>query len=115
MDALERVQGILKKITYKPGWVIEAMWELENNYRGLIPEWRRVTLTVRCKMEDVNNPGNDTWICTLLSMGSSDLNRLDDNKIVDYFIRQAIWQMEDHECCEWLKFDGCHIRDPHPN
>lgn len=107
MDALQRVRLLLDRITYKPGWQIEA--RRINDYSP----WDKVTLMVSCLTRDVNSD-NETRVVSCFSLEDLHLDRMDDQDIVKHFIRRAIWQLEEHESDEWLKFDKVCVVDPHP-
>jgi hypothetical protein len=116
MDQLNRVQDILKRITYKPGWKIEAS-RIEKGVRPSVSfiGWERVTILVTSEIEDASNPKiNHITLCRYTSLQDYDIERLSDEEVIRYFIHRAIWEMEQHEYHEWFKFDGICVFDPHP-
>jgi hypothetical protein len=116
MNQLERVQGILKRITYKPGWKIKAS-RLEDGLRPSVVfvDWNRVTLVVTFKAPDIDDYTKTPILLSgIRSMSDFDLEHLSDEQILDYFVRRAIWEAEDHEFKEWFKYDGICVFDPHP-
>ena len=116
MDQLKRVQDILKRITYKPGWKIKAS-RLEDGLRPSVVfvDWNRVTLVVTFKAPDIDDYTKTPILLSVIrSMSDFDLEHLSDEQILDYFVRRAIWEAEDHEFKEWFKYDGICVFDPHP-
>lgn len=114
-DQLKRVKALLDKVTYKPGWTLDCSRE-PSKYQTYPRswDWDRIFIMVQVKVPDAIDPHKMTTIHSHYSLFSIDLERLDDRQIVDYFIRRAIQQMEEHELCEWFKFDGICVKDPHP-
>ena len=114
-DQLERVKRLLKKVTYKPGWKLDCSWE--KSKRQTYPrtsDWDRIFIMVQVRVPDAIDPQRMTTVHSHYSMVAIDLERFNDGQIVDYFIRLAIQHMEEHEFCEWFKFDGICVKDPHP-
>lgn len=116
MDQLERVRSLLAKITYKPGWVITAfehgvMREPKNEYSFYDPT--RIYIRILCLQPDTVT-GRETEISHHSSLSRYDVANMKDADVVGYLISNAIRHMELHEMDEWLRFDGVHVRDPHP-
>jgi hypothetical protein len=117
-DQLERVQRLLKKVTYKPGWIITAyphqMFDeprSEDRYR--FHNETRIVIRVVCLQPDTIS-GQPREFIHHRSLCAYDIAHLDDSKIIEYFIGRAIVEMEMHEVDEWFKYDGSHVKDPHP-
>jgi hypothetical protein len=105
MTSLEKVQDILKRLTYKPNWIITA--------HSSITPWERdnVVLTIGVRVMDVDT-GKPTVIHESTVIESYFLPN-EDSGIVE-IISGAIRHIEEHEFREWLKFDGICVRNPHP-
>lgn len=114
-DQLQRVKRLLDKVTYKPGWTLNA---------GAIPageddpldtgDYGDIVLNVTMVADDAiwDRKKVTVYFQKIIDMGA--LRRMDDRKVLDYFIFGAIKELEEHECNEWFKFDGICVRDPHP-
>lgn len=113
MDQLQRVQGILKHVTYKPGWKIEAVRMDSYAPSAYGYGWNRVYLRVSMNTTDIGN-GKSVLINRFNSLMDYDIEHLGDDQIIKYFIHRAIWEMEEHEYHEWFKLDGVCVFDPHP-
>lgn len=117
MDQLERVRSLLSKVTYKPGWIITAYPHQYFNkpkddfYR--FHDTSEIIIRVVCLQPDTIS-GRETEIAHHRTIHSFDLEHMKDHQIVEYLIAGAIREMELHEMDEWFKFDGEHVRDPHP-
>lgn len=114
MDQLERVRGLLERVTYKPGWYIEAIRQdyiTHSVYQ--FGDWNSVCIRVSMSVKD-SETGETVMLNRFNSLMDYDLERLDDAEVIKYFIHRAIWEMEEHEYHEWFKFDGIHVFDPHP-
>lgn len=114
MNQLDRIRGILSRITYKPGWKIEAMrHEYHEPSAHQFGDWNRVYLRVSVSVKD-SDTGHAVMLNRFTSLMDIDLEHIDDEQVIRYFIHRAIWQMEEHEYHEWFKVDGVHVFDPHP-
>lgn len=116
-DQLERVRRILGKVTYKPGWLITAFDHRQmhpnKNESHSFYDMNRIYLRVLCMQPDTIT-GRNMEIVNHTSLSVFDLSNLKDEQVVEYFITRAIREMELHEMDEWFKYDGTHVRDPHP-
>lgn len=113
MDQLQRVQDILKRVTYKPGWSVEAMRIDYSEPSVYKHDWNRVYLRVTVRTKSIEN-GDMVLINGFNSLMDIDIAPLNDEQIIEYFIHRAIWEMEEHEYHEWFKLDGICVFDPHP-
>lgn len=116
-DQLERVRSLLKKVTYKPGWVITAfdhrtMQEPRSDFFSF-HNTTRIVLRILCLQPDTIS-GRQTEIAHHSSLSIFDVANMKDEQLVTYFIARAIRDMELHEMDEWFKFDDIHVKDPHP-
>lgn len=110
MSQLDRIQRLIAKISYKKGWAIQA----REDYLNRMPHYEaNVILAVSCMQPDTIT-GHETPICVQRSIHLHDLERMKDEDILTYYISGTIRELELHEMDEWLKFDGAHVRDPHP-
>lgn len=114
IDQLERVRGIVKKITYKPGW----RFNVASRYFDYQPTrpWDidRVIITITAPMPNLNGDGTTVDVISQKQIECLQLERMKDEDILDYWITHCILDLEKHEMDEWLKFDGFHVREPHP-
>lgn len=107
-DQLERVRSVLQKVTYKPGWVITAF-----DHRTIQEPKNDFFSFHLCLQPDIVS-GRQTEIAHHSSLSIFDLANMKDDQVITYFVTNAIRDMEMHEMDEWFKFDGFHVRDPHP-
>lgn len=97
---LSEVKTVLRTVTYKPGWKIEA----EADYRGneIV---LRFTMPVPCR-----DTGNPIVVCQH--------RRYPEDFIVDQrqlllIVRDGLKELECHECDEMLLVGGERLFDPH--
>lgn len=109
-DQLERVRSLLKKVTYKPGWEITADWD--GYPYGRIDPFT-ILLKVACPQPDTVT-GEMTTIHHQMAASVFTIEHMKDGDILSYLVARSIHQMEMHEMDEWFKFDGIHVKDPHP-
>jgi hypothetical protein len=92
------VQGILSRVTYKPGWTIAAY---DGRYEGQ-------HLVITTVVPDSTNPEQDTT----LDVHSMLPPMRDERALLDWILWRCI-RIECHEAREWLQVDGKPWSDPH--
>jgi hypothetical protein len=101
--AIERVQRIVSRIEYKPGWTIEAE---RPQGRGSGQE-SDVVFTFRLPTFD-----RDTRKPVMLKFNFRYSNVYTEQGVVDT-VMQCILALEDHEARELFVYDGERLYDPH--
>lgn len=103
----EKIEKIVKRITYKPGWRIYCA------SRPREPEVPEGELVVRIifMAEDVTAPGKQTKVGLGVSFW---LDQDYSEEVILKRIMQGVRELEMHEVEEWFKVDGRNFVDPHP-
>jgi hypothetical protein len=104
---MDLLQGILKKITYKEGWEFRAQRS---------PGWEAVEVSISYLNKDATGktPG-ENYLALRIAIPMYELSHMSHpEKYLMHRIFEGIRQAEMHEIDEWLKFDGVHVNDPHP-
>lgn len=98
MLTMAEIQEHLGRLSYRPGWTIEA-------YQGM---YEYAHLVIRANVEDSYHPGQ-VVVLDVHSMLPPVLT-------VEELERWLLWRLsriEIHECREWFKRDGKPVSDPH--
>jgi hypothetical protein len=112
MNLLERLEGILKNVSYKPGWTITvAPFRIGMNGPFF---YASCNLMVMWTAKDVERPGEDVSLCLVKPVHGFQIERLSDEEIVDQYVRSLIREAELHELDEWLKYNNVCVHEPHP-
>ena len=111
MTPFERLDALLRRVTYKPGWSL-SLSRLRRPDWSPQP-WDPLYLTISFTTTDVTT-GLPVTISNMGDVYPEFISRLTDGEIVDTVLTSAIRNMEEHELREWLKLDGICVRDPHP-
>lgn len=107
--AYKRLEGILRKVTYKVGWELCA---------GMSPSnygFQDVMLDCSYKAPDVCDANGkiDTVHC-VRRFDSYAINAMTDGQIFDLVIGRTIREAEEHEFKEWFRIEGLCVFNPHP-
>jgi len=106
MDMSGNAYEWLSKITYKPGWKFELEEERTTHHLYNLMYFRLTT-----KQPSADGSVDHAFLCSTHGISpEAFMDRDHFLMIVEHAIRDA----EMHEVDEWLKYDGKHIRDPHP-
>jgi hypothetical protein len=106
-DVVALVEGILKKITYKVGWKFRA----QRNHA-----WDGVEVWISYLDKDATGktPG-ENYLNLRVAISMHELSHMrHPEKYLMHRIFEGIRTAEMHEIDEWLKYDGVHVNDPHP-
>lgn len=98
---MNRLDRIMDRVSYKPGWVIDLCVPLDV-----------VELRVACTQPDVLT-GLPTTVHTVQQLPLDRFNMMSDDQVYSW-IGTALMRLEEHEFDEWFKVDGRHVFDPHP-
>lgn len=102
VTALERIQGMLEAVTYKPAWEFKAYADLCSS---------EIRVIAKFTAEDVERRGTATLIEARfpvpdpLSISSPFFER---------WLLDCVIHLETHEAQEWFRASGQHVVDPHP-
>lgn len=107
LDPLVTVQGVIDKISYKPEWTFRC---------GLSPvsDDIEVRMTFNAKDSTGKRIGYDPVILSIRISYEIILRAKNAEEYVKETIFHSIRTMEMHEIDEWLKYNGVHVNDPHP-
>lgn len=100
---LSKVQRALSRLSYKPTFRFEAFQSSDGDQ-------------IEIRIVHVAPDSRDGFTpipLTSFSIFNADAAHLDE--AVFYLVRRQIHEMELHEIDEWLKIDGKHVKNPHPN
>lgn len=107
---LLEVQNILNRIAYKPTWKLSASAPAE-----VIWEAWYVTIHLYYEAPSVDDPGAIAKLAISMKVYKDELAKMLASKdFVNWIVVALIKRAELHEMDEWLKFDGAHVTDPHP-
>lgn len=98
---LNELEDLLATISYKPGYLFKVLQE---------ESYDLVSIRFSYFAKDAENPEN---IISLVSKTTLVLP-LPEKEVVLSEIKLLIKTAELHEMNEWLKVDGKHLTDPHP-
>jgi hypothetical protein len=108
MRLADRIQGVLKNITYKPGWEFKVV--NEGTSYGL----REMDyLLVSYPAPSIDDPSRMVRITSPTAIGELSCE-MKDEYLIATIIRDAIQYAEYHEFKEWFKYKGVTVYDPHP-
>jgi len=101
------LRTFVDSIRYKPGWTFSVV----NRDDKLYPSGQflsiRVTTTDAC--------GGKDKVCIVFERSFGEmLYRVPSKDEWNQFVYRCIEELEKHEIAEWLKIDGQHVIDPHP-
>lgn len=100
----EKFQGLVARISYKPGWAIDAFYDREAAC---------VTLRVAFTVPDATQQRVQPLPLRIKHPISEQEIRLMNEAALILFVEQKIREMEDHEFREWFKLDGVPVSYPH--
>ena len=112
-------KDLVEKLTYKPGWTItprdshDFTWEMDGTRGYRVPAILHIDLQHRAP----DSTAPSMMPIRIVSGYAYDTASLRDMP-KDFFlgdIRRQLHTLECHEVDEWLKLDGKHVVDPHPN
>ena len=100
---LEEGLSLIASITYKPGWVFEGMIDREDQmlvctFWGNVPD----------SLSEAPHR-----LSTQHGFSQQALGQLSPTTIAVCLLDRVL-QLEEHECLEWFRVGGLHIREPHP-
>jgi hypothetical protein len=101
------VVALIQRVTYKPGWKLRTT--VEPAVRGWGFPVVRVQLTYRAPASDGSGASVEFHGEASLSVD----DRTEPDRVLAW-LTAFIQRSELHEMDEWLKVDGKHVRDPHP-
>lgn len=96
------LEALLARITYKPGTRCD-----------IGPAYDYVLIRITHSVLDACNAADPTPIPVANHLRLDSLEHLTERHVLQ-FIESAYRSFEQHEVDEWLKLDGKHINDPHP-
>lgn len=106
-----RIEDLLLKITYKPGWKLSTKSPYPN-YLESRSERERTTIFCTILTKDVDS-GQDIILSLQHPMGPFYNYEIDDKQLIT-MIADVVRRFEEHEFREWFKIDGFQVFDPHP-
>lgn len=104
-DEQQKAKGweeLVKRVTYRPGYHLEAIYEIDFDITKLI---------VQATVENTYRRGQ--MIPIIFQSNLPLWRHMRDDKEAMSFIREALHDMERHESDEWIRLDGEMIFDPH--
>lgn len=104
----QRIQAILDRMTYKPGWKITISRPTDSIHNF----WEPITLYARYPTTDVLT-GETIMLSFVRSIDVDSAEKYPEDKLINliaYFIKS----FEMHEFDEWFKIDGVCVHEPHP-
>lgn len=104
-----RIQDILDRMTYKPGWKITISRPEDC---GVQNYWEPITLHARYPTIDITT-GKPITLSLVRSIPLESAETVPEDALID-LIGYIIKNFEMHEFDEWFKIDGVCVRDPHP-
>lgn len=106
--AYERLEGILRKVTYKPGWELCVAPQPTNH------GFQDLMIDCSYKAPDACDANGkiDTVHC-VRRYDSYTINAMTDVQIVKSVIGRTIREAEEHEFREWFRVDGLCVFAPH--
>lgn len=105
MESIINLEDIISKIKYKSGYEFKVF----NNKRN-----DTIEILIRYTTIDSANGGPITLDSLCCITKETLVYNTDIKEFIFSFIRETISRMELHEVDEFLKYDGKHIKDPHP-
>lgn len=106
-DQLTRLQSLVARITYKPGFKLSVEEDLVFG-----SEYLRIFFSM--SVVDAFDLRNTEMLSSTVAIQKTACTGYSDEYLLNQIIRQRIIEMEMHEVDEFLKFDGLFIVDPHP-
>lgn len=103
LSPCQRLQVLLERVTYKPGWTFACE---QLNYST-------VSVCFVHSETDVLT-GKVKPFASYMTVYEPELARMDDRKMMEAIVCRLVKNAEMHEMDEWLKLDGEHVVDPHP-
>jgi len=105
MNGVDRLRSVAARMTFQPGWRIEVN-------RPINEPWMAV-VQVMANVPQVDDPSYPINVAATTYYDGMTLEKLPDAMLVEMLSHcvQSVWM---HEFDEWLKLDGEHVRDPHP-
>lgn len=98
MLGIDDLRQVFAEFTYRPGWTFTVV---EDRFEGL-------HLHIDYTMENSYRP-EEPFTANVISP----LPPMRDVEAVKDWLLWRLCRIEVHEACEWLRFDGELIRDPH--
>lgn len=108
-ELCSRLEGIIEKITYKPGWQI-----MVEDYDHQTIWGTAVRFKVQMWVNNLHAPGEMEAFFYVRTIRPYEIQNMTDGDILQQVIRQTLLICESHEMDEWLKHEGKHVTDPHP-
>lgn len=101
------VNAFLARLTYKPGFQFMAHHASRRD---------AIEVTINHSPQDSGNPSKTLPIVSQILICSEALTQTQESaeEIMRVMLFPAIRDLELHEMHEWLKIDGKHVKDPHP-
>jgi hypothetical protein len=111
MELVSRIQTLLSRVTYKPGWKFECWPTYASN--GRLSD-REISIITSFTAVNAENPSSTEIFHSQNLFPAEILENMTDADLVLHVIRECIFRVEMHEVDEWLKFNGKCVREPHP-
>lgn len=109
--ALNRIERIVSRISYKRGWKFNVVPRRYTNLAGDSTIWEhgKFTVTIVAPMDNLNWPG------TKFDVGLGvDVSEESEEELIVRQILLGVKRLEEHEVKEWFKLDGKNVEEPHP-
>lgn len=115
LPPIEKLKWVIDRITYKPGWKIEIVKSSANvGIRAGYEITGYAMVRVAMPVHHLSIPNSMDTIYFSQSYAFYQLDRMSIGDIVKAIVEYLFTKCELHEMNEWLKFDGFHITEPHP-
>lgn len=116
-ELLRETQGLLARISYKPGWMLTATApSTEQDFRRPWTPWY-LTVHLDYRMPSLDDPSRTTLLSTQYTVAERELERMlrdDGRDFIGHVVTALLKRAELHEMDEWLRLDGRCVVDPHP-
>lgn len=106
-----RVERLLAHLSYKQGWTFKVIHSCDQE-TGMMSDSGMLLIT-HMEPNAADPAGPKVTIGMTEPIPDYSFASLEDAEIVRW-IMTIVERAELHEVREWLKFDGHHVRDPHP-
>lgn len=112
LKSVHEVRRVLERITYKPLWKITvSQAHVSDEYLFCLAYKAPDAMRAYRDAENVHNPY--TWTKIITTYATHPANVRTEEEVLET-VKSLIRQAEVHEQNEWLKIDGKHVTDPHP-
>jgi hypothetical protein len=114
-EQLDRLQQLLKKVSYKPGYIlnVQRLPETGDHLYQFQPN-AIFQFSILHSEPDSNDPSTINMYSFGARLSNHQLEGMPDVRILQWIYHQLV-QREVHEVKEWFKFDGINVYEPHPN